>query len=66
VVIGVVRDLIVMKRVHRAYFYALANLMAGQAVAMTLWPSGLAAWPRIASALLGSHVGLCTPVHAAS
>jgi hypothetical protein len=52
ILLGVVRDLIVMKRVHRVYWYALPALVVGQVFVMRTLLSGAAWWARIANAIL--------------
>jgi hypothetical protein len=52
ILLGVVRDLIVMKRVHAVYLYALPVLAVGQAATIHVFVTGWPAWIRIAHALL--------------
>ncbi|MGB9032260.1 MAG: hypothetical protein WCC27_19200 [Acidobacteriaceae bacterium] len=52
ILLGVVRDLIVMKRVHRVYWYALPALVVGQVFVMRTLLSGAPWWARIANAIL--------------
>jgi hypothetical protein len=53
ILLGVVRDLIVMKRVHPVYLYGLPLLMAGQLTIMYTSLHSLPVWMRIAHAILG-------------
>jgi hypothetical protein len=52
ILLGVLRDLLVMKRIHRVYLYALPLLVLGQTaiihVFVTSWPP----WIRMARMLL--------------
>jgi hypothetical protein len=48
ILLGVVRDLFVMKKVHRIYWYALPLLVAGQVFVMRTMLSGAQWWTRIA------------------
>jgi hypothetical protein len=52
ILLGVVRDLIVMKRVHRVYWYALPALVVGQVFVMRTLLSGAPWWARIANVIL--------------
>jgi hypothetical protein len=52
ILLGVLRDLIVMKRVHRVYWYALPALVVGQVFVMRTLLSGAPWWARIANAIL--------------
>jgi hypothetical protein len=52
ILLGVLRDLFVMKRVHRVYWYALPVLIVGQVFVMRTLLSGAAWWTRIASWIL--------------
>jgi hypothetical protein len=51
--LGVVRDLIVTKRVHVVYLYGLPLMMLGQIALIYTYVKGLPGWLRIAHALLG-------------
>jgi hypothetical protein len=53
VFLGVVRDLIVMKRVHPVYLYALPALIVGQSFVMYLVDAVPAWWLKIANAMVG-------------
>jgi len=53
IVAGVVRDLIVIRRVHPAYTYALLFLIPGQLFVMYTWLTSAHWWIRIANAILG-------------
>jgi hypothetical protein len=50
--LGVVRDLVVTKRVHRVYLYALPLLALGQTATIHVFVRGWPVWIRIANALL--------------
>jgi hypothetical protein len=52
ILLGALRDLIVMKRVHRVYWYALPALVVGQVFVMRTLLSGAPWWARIANAIL--------------
>jgi hypothetical protein len=52
ILLGVVRDLIVMKKVHRVYWVALPVLAVGQVFVMRTLLSGAAWWTRMAQAIL--------------
>jgi hypothetical protein len=52
ILLGALRDLIVMKRVHRVYWYALPALVVGQVFVMRTLLSGASWWARIANAIL--------------
>lgn len=51
--LGVVRDLIVTKRVHPVYLYGLPLLMLGQIATVYTYVKSLPGWLKIAHALLG-------------
>lgn len=53
VVLGVLRDLFVNKRVHKVYLTALPVLMLVQIFVVYTWRSGSGWWLRIAHAMLG-------------
>jgi hypothetical protein len=53
IVLGVVRDLFVNRRVHKAYLVSLPALIIVQAFVIYTWRSGSAWWLHIAHALLG-------------
>lgn len=53
ILLGVVRDLFVMKRVHRVYWYALPALVVGQVFVMRTLLGLAPWWVRIANAILG-------------
>jgi hypothetical protein len=53
ILLGVVRDLIVTKRVHPVYLYGLPLLMLGQIATMYTYVKSLPEWLKIAHALLG-------------
>jgi FtsH-binding integral membrane protein len=51
--LGVVRDLVVNRRVHAVYRYAMPLLIVGQAIAVYLWHGSPAWWLRTTHAILG-------------
>lgn len=51
--LGVLRDLIVIKRVHPVYLYGLPLMMLGQFVATNTYVKAFPGWLRIAHALVG-------------
>jgi FtsH-binding integral membrane protein len=53
IVLGVLRDLFVNRRVHRVYFAALPALIVAQCLVIYTWRSGSGWWLHIAHALLG-------------
>jgi hypothetical protein len=53
ILLGVVRDLMVNRRIHKVYLVALPALMFGQGIAMYLWRGSPAWWLRITQAILG-------------
>jgi hypothetical protein len=53
IVLGVVRDLVVERRVHKVYLYALPALMVGQSLAIYMWRINPPWWRAIAHAILG-------------
>ncbi len=52
-VLGVVRDLLVERRVHKAYLYALPVLIVGQSLAVYMWRGNPSWWQGITHAILG-------------
>jgi len=52
ILLGVLRDLFVMKRVHRVYWYALPVLVVGQVFVMRTLLSQAPWWTRIANRIL--------------
>lgn len=50
--LGILRDLVVTKRVHRAYLVALPVLVAGQVFVMRTLMSGAPWWVRISNAIV--------------
>ncbi|HTW31775.1 MAG TPA: hypothetical protein VMD76_08860 [Candidatus Sulfotelmatobacter sp.] len=46
------RDLIVDRRVHKLYLYALPVLLVGQNLAICMWSINPAWWQRITAAIL--------------
>ena len=53
IALGIVRDLLVNRRIHKVYFTALPVLMVCQFFVIYTWRSGAGWWLRIAHALLG-------------
>ncbi len=53
IVLGVVRDLVVDRRVHKVYVYALPALIVGQNLALYMWRFNPAWWRAITHAILG-------------
>jgi Na+-dependent bicarbonate transporter superfamily len=53
ILLAVIRDLIVIKRVHPVYLYGLPVMMLGQSVSIYAYVTSSPAWLRIASAILG-------------
>jgi hypothetical protein len=52
ILLGVARDLLVMKSVHRVYWYALPALVVGQVSVMRTLLTTAPWWTRIANAIL--------------
>jgi len=53
IVFGVVRDLMVDRRVHKVYVYALPLLIVSQGLAVYIWRSNPSWWQGIAHGILG-------------
>jgi FtsH-binding integral membrane protein len=53
ILFGVARDLLVDRRVHKVYLYALPLLIAGQSLAIYMWRSNPSWWQGITHAILG-------------
>jgi FtsH-binding integral membrane protein len=53
VALGIVRDLIVDRRVHRVYLYALPALIVGQNFALYMWRVNPSWWRAITRSILG-------------
>jgi len=53
ILLGVFRDLIVDRRVHKVYLYAVPALAAAQSLMMYVDLNASAWWVRIAHAILG-------------
>jgi hypothetical protein len=53
IVLGVARDLLVDRRVHKVYVYALPLLMVGQSLSVYMWRHNPFWWQRITHAILG-------------
>ena len=53
IVLGVARDLLIDRRVHKVYLYALPLLIVGQSLAVYMWRSNPAWWQGITHAILG-------------
>ena len=52
ILLGVARDLIVDRRVHKVYFYALPLLIVGQSLTLYLWRINPSWWRSITHAIL--------------
>ena len=52
ILLGVARDLLVDRRVHKVYLYAAPFLIAGQSLALYMWRSNPAWWQGITRAIL--------------
>jgi hypothetical protein len=53
ILLGLARDLLVNRRVHRVYRYALPMLIVGQTLSIYLWRGQPGWWLRITNAILG-------------
>jgi hypothetical protein len=53
IVLGVARDLLVDRRVHKVYLYALPLLIVGQSLSVYMWRGNPAWWQGITRAILG-------------
>jgi hypothetical protein len=53
IVLGVGRDLLVDRRVHKVYAYALPVLIVGQSLAVYMWRSNPSWWQGITRAIMG-------------
>lgn len=53
IILGVARDLLVDRRVHKVYLYALPVLIVGQSLSVYMWRSNPAWWQGITRAILG-------------
>ena len=53
IALGVVRDLVVDRRVHKVYLYALPAVIVGQNLALYIWRFNPAWWRSISHAILG-------------
>jgi hypothetical protein len=53
IVLGVVRDLLVERRVHKVYLYALPLMVVGQGLAVYMWRSDPSWWQGITRAIVG-------------
>lgn len=53
ILLGVARDLLVDRRVHKVYVYAAPFLIVGQSLAVYMWRSNPAWWQGITRAILG-------------
>jgi hypothetical protein len=53
ILLGVGRDLLIDRRVHKVYFYALPLLIVGQSVALYMWRSNPFWWQGITHAIMG-------------
>ena len=52
ILLGVGRDLLVDRRVHRVYLYAAPFLIVGQSLSVYMWRSNPAWWQGITRAIL--------------
>jgi len=53
ILLGVGRDLLVDRRVHKVYLYALPLLIAGQSLAIYMWRSNPSWWQGITRVIMG-------------
>lgn len=53
IVAGIMRDLIVDRRIHKVYLYALPLMAIGQALTVYLWRANPAWWQGVTHAILG-------------
>jgi hypothetical protein len=53
IVLGVARDLLVDRRVHKVYLWALPLLIVGQSLAIYMWRSNPSWWQGITHAIMG-------------
>ena len=53
IILGVARDLLVDRRVHKVYLYAAPLLIVGQSLSVYMWRSNPAWWQGITRAILG-------------
>jgi hypothetical protein len=53
IVLGMVRDWVVDKRVHKVYLYALPSLIVMQSLAIYAWRINPKGWQGITQAILG-------------
>jgi hypothetical protein len=53
IALGVVRDLVVNRRIHRVYLVALPTLIVLQGLAMVIWRTQADWWVRIAHSIMG-------------
>lgn len=53
IVLGMTRDLIVDRRIHKVYLYALPVLIVGQSLSVYIWKVNPGWWPAIAHPILG-------------
>ncbi|HWY59605.1 MAG TPA: hypothetical protein VNZ03_34395 [Terriglobales bacterium] len=53
ILLGVARDLLVDRRIHKVYLYALPLLIVGQCLAMYMWRSNPSWWQGITHAVMG-------------
>jgi hypothetical protein len=53
ILLGVARDLLVDRRIHKVYRFALPLLVVGQSLAMYMWRSNPSWWQGITHAILG-------------
>lgn len=53
IVLGVARDLLVDRRVHKVYLYALSLLIVGQSLAVYMWRHNPSWWQGITRVIMG-------------
>ncbi len=53
IILGVARDLLVDRRVHKVYLYALPVLIVGQSLAIYMWRQNPAWWQAITRGIMG-------------
>jgi hypothetical protein len=53
ILLGALRDLVVQRRIHKVYLYALPMLFAAQSAVMWIVNHSWAPWVRLSQAILG-------------
>jgi FtsH-binding integral membrane protein len=53
ILLGITRDLVVDRRIHKVYLYALPVLILGQSISVYLWRGNPAWWQAVTHAILG-------------